>query len=173
MSQERWPSVDADYWRIVFKDKLGDLLAPARAPQGRWHHDGQKALYLSSSASGAGVALRRYVKTGDPSRVLSAVHVTSDRIADTRDPETLMRLGFGEATRTDCQWHLVHASGQTPVTWSLADRAREAGLNGLHYASRTSPQETHLVLLRWNETGGAQVRLVGDALPWRPDTGQY
>ncbi|MEZ5716721.1 MAG: hypothetical protein R3D85_17190 [Paracoccaceae bacterium] len=72
-------------WRILPADRAGAPLAPVRAPEGRFHHDGQAALYASLSREGAGVAIARYVTPGDGPRMVVKLTLALARVADMRD----------------------------------------------------------------------------------------
>ena len=72
------------FWRMMFAADP-DPLALARAPEGRFHRDGQRALYLSATPAGCVAAIRRYVRPSDPPRVLIPLRVTLSRIVDLRD----------------------------------------------------------------------------------------
>lgn len=39
--------ISGTFFRIVTADRRNHVLAPAQCPEGRFHHDGQPALYLS------------------------------------------------------------------------------------------------------------------------------
>lgn len=43
-------------------------------------------------------------------------------------------------------WQDIRATGMAAPTWAFSDRAREAGAQGMFYASRSRPDLTHLVL---------------------------
>ena len=72
-------------WRIQFADQ-SDPLIPAQAPEGRFHHSGQRAIYTSLNPEGAGVAIRRYLADNDRSRAIVKLHVEALRILDLRGP---------------------------------------------------------------------------------------
>ena len=138
-------------WRIVFADQAGAPTAPARAPEGRFHHSGQSALYASLTPEGAGVAIRRYVGPQDPPRVILPLLVTSVRLADLRGrPEVSV------------VWQDIHEAGAPSPTWTFSDAARAEGAQGLLYSSRSRPELSHIVLF-----GHGPVRAEGaPPLPW-------
>jgi RES domain-containing protein len=125
-------------WRILWADLADAPLAPARAPEGRFHHGGQRALYASLTAEGALVAIRRYVHHDDPPRVIIPLQVTADRITDLRQ--------LPDPSRASVVWQDDRASGAPAPTWALSDAARATGAQGMLYASRSRPDLTHLVL---------------------------
>ncbi|MBN2905968.1 MAG: RES family NAD+ phosphorylase [Rhodobacteraceae bacterium] len=142
-------------WRILDADRAGAPCAPARAPEGRFHHSGQVALYASFTAEGAGVAIRRYVQPGDPSRVIVPLRINATRLRDLR--------ALPDPTRASVVWQDLRAAGQPAPTWALSDAARAAGAQGMMYPSRSRPELTHLVLF---QTSAALVAPAGPPLPW-------
>ncbi|MBO9447154.1 RES family NAD+ phosphorylase [Ruegeria sp. R14_0] len=141
-------------WRILFQSQLDTPLAPARAPEGRFHYAGQTALYASLSAEGAGVAIRRYVSAGDPLRVLLQVAVTGAKLVDLR--------GQPDASVI---WQDTHAATGTSPTWRFSDHARDAGADGLLYSSRTRPELSHIVLF---DPSPSLIRADASPVEWTP-----
>ncbi len=141
-------------WRILFLSQIDAPLAPAQAPEGRFHCSGQTALYASLSAEGAGVAIRRYVSDGDPPRVMQRAHITSARLADLR--------GHPEASIV---WQGIHdIQGRSP-TWRFSDDAHAIGADGLLYSSRSRPELSHVVLFNISP---ALIRTGAAATEWVP-----
>ena len=159
--------VNGRFWRAGFTGREDQLLAPASAPNGRWHHGGQRALYLSGTAEGCQVALRVYVRPDDPERTIHPFHVQATRIADLRNPVTRDLL---QVTLTDIHafWADLLAEGSLSPTWTLADRLRDSGLDGLLTPSRSRPDLTHLTLFRWNCPEGPTVEGAGAPQPFNP-----
>ncbi|NDV01981.1 RES family NAD+ phosphorylase [Pseudoroseicyclus tamaricis] len=139
--------LDAPAWRILWAAHPNPL-APVRAPEGRFHHTGQPALYLSLSEAGAASALARYLGPDDPPRLIQKLHLRTDGIADLRNDE-IARAAWHEMDRP-------------APTWALSDAARSAGARGLLYRSRTRPELEHVVLFDW---AGA-LEVTGSAAPW-------
>ena len=81
----RLHSFTGNVWRILFASRVRAPLSAVAASEGRFHHSGQSALYASLSVQGAGVAIRRYIKPGDPDRVLVQLSVTAGKIVDLRE----------------------------------------------------------------------------------------
>jgi RES domain-containing protein len=156
------------YWRAGFLGQEAQLLAPAGAPQGRWHHSRQRALYLSGSPEGCQVALRVYVKPHDPPRGIFPFEVAEARVADLRDAGTRAALG---ATLEDIHafWADLQAAGKPSPTWRLSDLLRGLGLDGLLSPSRSRPDLTHLTLFGWNGSSGARIRRAGPPQDFDPD----
>ncbi len=145
-------------WRILFAGQAGATTAPAHHPEGRFHHDGQVALYASLSAGGAGVALRRYLRADDPPRIIVPLEVTLIRACDLRGTE--------DQAAASVVWQDDRAeTGMPSPTWTCSDRARGAGAQGMLYASRSRPDLSHIVLF---EVSPATVRQVGAAQDWVP-----
>ena len=127
-------------WRIVFADLASDPLAPARAPEGRFHYDGQVAIYTSLSAEGAGVAIQRYLADDARPRVIVPLAVNGAIVLDLRSSEP-------GVPPTSVIWQDDRAAGRRAPTWDISDAARAKGAQGILYASRSRPDLSHLVLL--------------------------
>ncbi|SOC05179.1 RES family NAD+ phosphorylase [Rhodobacter maris] len=123
-------------WRILAAERAGEATAPARHPEGRFHHSGQTALYASLTAEGAGVAIARYLAPGDGPRVIVPLRVEAARIADHRGEPALSVIWQEDRA----------ATGAPSPTWAFSDAARRAGAQGLLYSSRSRPELAHLVL---------------------------
>lgn len=120
-------------WHMVAAG--ADPLRPASAPEGRFHHSGQAALYCSLTVDGTVVAMQRYLRPGDPLRMVVPLTVQAVQLADLR-----------HNPKASVVWQDIRASGAAAPTWAFSDRAREAGAQGMLYASRSRPDLTHLVL---------------------------
>ena len=59
-------------------------LAPARAPEGRFHHGGQIAIYTSLTAQGAGTAIQRYLADDTRPKVIVPLLVEVSNLLDMR-----------------------------------------------------------------------------------------
>jgi RES domain len=144
-------ALSARVWHLVWRGH--DPLAPASAPEGRFHHDGQLALYCSLTREGCGVAIRRYVRPEDGPRDLVPLRVDLARVADLRGQDGLSVV-----------WQ-HKAPGESSPTWLFSDRARADGAQGLLYSSRSRPDLAHLVLF---DLDPSCVRLDGVPEPWTP-----
>ncbi|SFS21903.1 RES family NAD+ phosphorylase [Yoonia litorea] len=152
-------------YRLKNLADAADVLAPAHAPEGRSHRDGQRALYLSLTPEGCVVATRRYVTGDTPEQAIFPLQVTAARVVDLRDDAATSALGI-DTTHRAIEWQSLRSKGLPSPTWDLADRVRALGLDGMLYASRSDPSKTHLTLFRWNEPGtDARVSLAGPHLP--------
>lgn len=125
---------DGPVWRLIPAQDVDHPALPARAPEGRFHHSGQVAVYASLSADGAGVAIRRYLGDGVP-RLLVPMWLTVDRIADVR--------GTLEASMV---WQDIIEGGAPSPTWAYSDSARAASAEALLYSSRSLPELSHVVI---------------------------
>lgn len=152
-------------WRMKFQKDEDDVLGPARAPEGRSHYGGQRALYLSCTQEGTVVATRRYMSDSDPQRAIYPLEVTDARIVDLRDDAATRLLGI-DTTHRAAEWQLLRAQGLHSPTWDISDRVRALGLDGMLYASRSDPSKTHLTLFNWNKNVSAQVKRAGPAILW-------
>ena len=63
------PVISGTFFRIVYAEHATDSLQGARSPEGRFHHDGEPALYMSSRPDWALKAVEAYLRPGDPPRV--------------------------------------------------------------------------------------------------------
>ncbi|MEJ1996810.1 MAG: RES family NAD+ phosphorylase [Maritimibacter sp.] len=159
--------VSGIYWRMKFVKDAGDILGPARAPEGRSHYNGQRALYLSATPEGAAIATKIYLRAGDPERAIYPLEVTNARVVDLRDPAATAYFDI-DVTHRAAQWQKIRTEGKPSPTWAISDRVRELGLDGMLYSSRTDPSKTHLTLFHWNEPGSARLAPAGQPVPFEP-----
>jgi hypothetical protein len=123
-------------WRILPQTLVNIPTVPARAPQGRFHHSGQIAAYVSLSAEGASVAIQRYL--GDEiERVVIPMWLDSKYVADER--------GNSHASVV---WQDIVKAGETSPTWVFSDAARNAGAQAMLYSSRSRPELSHVVVFQ-------------------------
>ncbi len=120
-------------WRAVPEGQ--DPLCPATAPEGRFHHAGQFAVYTSLTAEGTKIAIARYLTAADPDRIIHPLRVDAARVRDLRDE-----------TEASVVWQDVRATGRAAPTWSFSDDARASGAQALLYSSRSRPDLSHLVI---------------------------
>ena len=152
--------LDDLYYRMKFVAEADDLLGPARAPEGRFHAPGQKALYLSSTPGGCLIASQAYFRNGDGPRATYPIHVASDAILDLRDSAATAFFEV-DVSQRPINWRAYRANGERPPTWDISDRVRHLGLHGMLYRSRTQPELTHLTLFAWNVPGAATLTTTG------------
>jgi len=156
------------FYRIKFLHEAGDILGPARAPEGRSHYGGQPALYLSKTPEGTVIAVRRYMRVDDPPRGIFPLRIEAARVVDLRDPAATAHFGI-DVTHRAAEWQPIRATGAPSPTWAISDRVRALGLDGMLYASRSAPDRTHLTLFRWNTPGAPRVATDGPPLPVAAD----
>lgn len=147
------------FWRLKETAQAAELLAAARNPEGRFHHGGQRAIYLSQTAEGTRVAMSYYARSGDPAQSEFQLTLTSARILDLNDTAQCARFQIDPA-QARTRWQKERAAGQVASTWAISDAARTVGADGMLYPSSTRPDLTHLVLFRWNQTGAPQLAAV-------------
>lgn len=158
--------LSGQFWRIVLQAGLSRLMDGARSPEGRFHHAGQPALYLSPDVTAAGHAIATYLRPDDPPRVAVPLVLRGARVMDLRQPATVAALGLA-GDETAVPWVPQRAIGQPATTWRASDAVRAAGADGMIYTARSAPERWHLVLFRWNAGGnGAQLAAAGPAYPW-------
>ncbi|MBA4048191.1 MAG: RES domain-containing protein [Sphingomonas sp.] len=126
--------MDGPVWRIVLEPLAATPFAPAAAPEGRFHHSGQIAVYASLTAAGAAVAIKRYL-TDNRQRLLVPMWLTARDVADVR----------GDAAAS-VVWQDQRQSGLIASTWAISDSARLAGAQAMLYSSRSRPELAHVVV---------------------------
>ncbi len=154
------------YYRMKFLHEAEDILNQVRSPEGRSHHGGQRALYLSETPEGCRIATRIYRQADDPARGIFPLSVEGGEVVDLRDLDACAALGI-DRTHRQANWQTIRAKGLPSPTWDISDRVRELGLDGMIYESRSQPDLAHLTLFRWNDAGGPKVRRAGDPSPDR------
>jgi RES domain-containing protein len=145
------------FWRAVFVGEEDYLLKPARGRFGRWHYEGQPALYCSDDPEGCRVSINSFAKPNDPERRLFPIEVSADRIVDLCDETTRGSLGVS-LSDIHAFWNEYLANGQVSPTWVISDQLRDLGAQGLLSPSRSKPHLTHLTLFSWNAPGCASVK---------------
>ena len=100
-------SVDFPVRRILPIDLLNTPAAHARASEGRFHHSGQNACYVSLTSEGARVAVQRYLNDGTE-RKLVPMRLKAERVADQRDNIKASVI---------CQD--PRSNGSRPPTWAI------------------------------------------------------
>ncbi|MGR3463733.1 RES family NAD+ phosphorylase [Limimaricola sp.] len=146
-------------WRICAAG--ADPLAIVASPEGRFHHDGQPALYASLSLEGAGVALVNYVTPDDPPRLAWPLDLAVTALADLRCARVCAGLGI-DPDDLVARWAMDRSAGRPARSWRASDRLRDLGAAGAIYPSRKSPEHAHLVLFA--ATG---LRRAGPPRLWR------
>lgn len=132
------------FHRAVFATDLARGLDPAAGPEGRFHHDGQAALYLSETVEGVVVALATYRRPQDPPRVILPLDVSAGTLLDLRDAGVAESLGAAPGAASE-RWQETRRLGRHPASWALSDAARATGADGMLYASRKRPDLTPIL----------------------------
>ena len=161
MSANHLTHIRGRFWQMLFTEWAAALLAPARSPEGRFHYNGQAALYLSETPKGCFIASKRYMTERDPDRAIYPLFVTSNKIIDLRDPAACAYYKI-DTTHRAAQWQDIRATSARSPTWDLSDKVRKSGIDGILYASRTQPKLTHLTLFSWNSSDGTTVKPDGE-----------
>ena len=141
--------LEGTFYRLIDTARAGDILAPAQSPEGRFHHAGQKAMYLSETPEGCHVAMAYYTRPDSPIQMLFALTLSHAFILDLRDPAQCARFEI-DPTNANNRWQNERAKGLPASTWGISDAARKAGADGLLSPSRSRSELTHLTLFRWN-----------------------
>jgi RES domain-containing protein len=149
-------TVSGTFFRIVFRRDEENVLHGAISAQGRYHHDQQPALYMSSRPDWAWKAVDSYVRVDDPPRLVKRLRVGAAKVVDIRNQKMCRELDI-VAADSDVPWQPQLANGLQPNTWKISDKARLADADGLIYTARSAPERWHLVLFRWNQLGGPEV----------------
>ena len=154
------------FYRIVFASDLERVLDGVLSPEGRFHHDGERTIYMSPSPEAAAVAVNIYLKPDDPPRLVVPIFVEPAQVLDFRKPETEAALGL-KWRETAVPWADQRAAGLPATSWRASDAARALSADGMIYPSRTLPSKWwHLVMFRWNTPGAPVLRREGPALPF-------
>lgn len=143
-------------WRAVTAGHEASGIA-GNVDAGRYNRPGERTLYMSGSPEGVVAAMARY---GDADRTLVRLAVVADRLIDLRDPSACAAIGI-DPIDGQADWIAALSKGEEPPSWRVSDRVRAMGAMGLIDRSRHAPSTWHLVLFRWNEPGGALVRVEG------------
>lgn len=147
-------------WRIMFAEQKHYACDPVRSPVGRFHHGEQFALYTSCTEEGAGVAIKRYLGSQDPDRVIIRLQINAARIYDI--------TGTKHSRSASVVWQDIYAGSGSAPTWKYSDAARKAGAQGMLYASRSRPELTHLVLF---DVSAGVVKQSGGCRAWHDGIG--
>ena len=114
------------FYRLIETARAGEILAPAHCPEGRFHHDGQQAIYLSETEQGARVAMATYADNIKTPLSLFALRLKDANLLDLRDLTQCARLGIDPSVAQN-RWQAERVQGKSASTWRLSDAARAAG----------------------------------------------
>ena len=155
------------FFRVLFAHSLPQLMQGAMAPEGRFHHDGQAAFYMSPSPKAAAIAVASYLRPDDPPRVVQALRVPGASVVDLRDSAVVARLGL-QGHEAAVLWQPERAAGRAATSWRVSDAVRATPADGMIYISRSDPSRWHLVLFHLNKPGRAVVVPDGPAVEFHP-----
>lgn len=158
----RWDERSGTFYRIVFEADQDQVLAGARHPEGRFHHGGLPALYLSCRADWAAKAIETYRQPGDPRRLAVPLQVERAKIVDLRRADHCAQLSIQKLDAA-VPWRPQRQRGQPADSWRPADIVRSSQADGMVYPARSAPERWHLVLFRWNALGGPTITAAGAA----------
>ena len=119
-------------YRIVFERFADTVLDGVIHSEGRFHHDGQKALYASPSPETAAIAIDIYLKPGDAPRAMVPLSLSNARMVDLRDLDTCRALGIDPAWPS-VPWASERGGGVPATSWRASDLARASGADGMIY----------------------------------------
>jgi len=105
-------------WTVVLAG--ADARLPVAAPEGAFHHAGQRAIYAALTAEGAIAARWPLAHPDDPPFEVVPLRATLARVADARTDG-----------RPAMNWHDARRQGEPGPAWGLIDAARAAGAEGL------------------------------------------
>jgi RES domain-containing protein len=151
-----WRELSGTFYRIVRPGEEQRVLDGASSIEGRFHHSGQRALYMSPSAEDAGHAFARFVRAGDPPGVAVELVLSGAKVADLRNRHHCKALGI-DPHDAAIDWIPQRNAGQPARSWRPADAVRSAGADGMIYTARSNPERWHAVLFRWNEDSGPKI----------------
>ena len=125
---------------------------------GGWNAQGRPALYLSANHE---TAIAEYMQGLVHPGTLAPFDVTAGRILDVSNQEALDAIGAVHLPISN--WRYVRdVERGVPDMWAFADAAVTAGFCGMLVRS-SQTQASNLVLWRWNEGEGADVRVIDPA----------
>jgi RES domain-containing protein len=153
------------FWRTIFAADLERVVDGTRQPEGRYHHSGQDALYISPTPEYSRVAVDAYLREGDPPRLIVPLLLTEAKLIDIRLREVQLALGLN-GTEANTLWQPERAAGRPATSWIASDAARSVGADGMIYSARSEPSRWHVVLFQWNGVTGPTIRTGGAPIPF-------
>ena len=155
-------TVQGRFFRTIVAERQGVLLAKQRPGDvGRFHGPDQHALYMSPTAEWARLVAGWYAGQDGLARLLFELNLNEARVLDLGDVEACRHHGV-DAAAANLSWRSALAAGETPPSWSVADRVRALGVDGLIDRSRLFPGAWHVTLFEWNEPRRPQVHVIGE-----------
>ncbi|HWW24662.1 MAG TPA: RES family NAD+ phosphorylase [Caulobacter sp.] len=161
MMAKAWDEISGTFYRVLFEADRQVVLDGAKSPEGRFHHDGQPALYLSPTADWAAAAIDVYRRAGDPPRSTVPLRVDHAKIVDLRKSSHCAALSI-DAEDAAIPWRTQRSRGDRADSWKPAKAVRASDADGMIYTARSAPDRWHLVLFRWNGLGGPMVAVADE-----------
>lgn len=131
---------------------------------GRFNPAGTVALYTSATLEGAWrEAQQGFAFKGQP-LLICVYEVDCDDVADLREAAT--RAAFGvQPLDLACPWEGMALRGETPPSWSLAQRLIATGTAAIivpSFAPGATDDDRNVVFWRWTDMPPHQVRVIDD-----------
>lgn len=158
-------SITGRFWRTIFAADLDRILEGVISPEGRYHHDRQKALYVSPTPDFSRDAVDIYLRDGDPPRIVVPLAIEGAKFLDVRQSDVQHALGL-DGTEANTLWQPERKVGRPATSWIASDAVRNAGADGMIYAARSEPTRWHIVLFRWNGSDGPRITTDGPPIPF-------
>lgn len=146
------------FWRVLAPRWAHQPLSGEGAARrgGRWNVPGQPALYMSASFV---TAVAEYEQElGIRPGTLCAYDTDMAGIVDLCSSAVLGQLGIEESLRFSPWKHIAFVERARPPTWDIAGRLAADGAAGIRVPSARQADGINLVLWRWNDDPGRQVR---------------
>lgn len=131
---------------------------------GRFNAKGAPALYTSLSWQTAWTEVQQAFPYKTQPVTICTYAVACEDVEDLSDAATLERLGI-KPSALSAPWEDQMHRGQTPVTWSIAERLRDAGTAAIivpSFASAATIAMKNLVFWDWSDTPPHQVKVIDD-----------
>ncbi len=132
---------------------------------GRFSRPGRAALYTSMRFETAWLEAQQAFPFKAQPMTLCGYDVDCEDVVDLTDPATLATLGVDRAALA-CPWERLADDGETPPSWSLADRLIEEGRAGIvapSFAFAASGADVNAIFWRWGPDPPHQVRVIDDS----------
>ncbi|MDJ0090495.1 RES family NAD+ phosphorylase [Pantoea allii] len=162
MDADAFLPLSGQFYRSVLSTNAhAALAAPGPQSAGRYHRQGQPALYMSPIPEWSIMAVSGYMREDGLARVLIPLCVSGARVIDQRDKAGCLQMGIiPEASNSP--WRAALKQGLMPLSWENADKARASGAHGIIDCSRIIPGGWHLCLFRWNTHDAPCVEVCGE-----------
>ena len=132
---------------------------------GRFNRPGRPALYTSMRVETAWFEAQQAFPFKAQPMTLCGYDVDCEDVVDLTDLATLAALGVDHAALA-CPWERLADDGETPPSWSLADRLIEEGRAGIvapSFAFGASGADVNVIFWRWGPDPPHQLRVIDDA----------